>query len=133
MNYNDNGTIKQITVKAGDTLPVGTEVDVPDGTTIPAGWEEIDEKLPTVVYKARMTTGQSDTYTFEEDGLYLVVAHTNGDNRAIVDVTMYANRLIHSTRIKDEANPYKSITYSGSTVTMDNTQYTGMYSIVKLY
>ena len=40
MNYNDDGTVKQITVKAGDTLPVGTEVDF-DGTTIPAGWEEV--------------------------------------------------------------------------------------------
>ena len=41
MNYNDNGTVKQITVKAGDTLPVGTEVDF-NGNTIPAGWEEVD-------------------------------------------------------------------------------------------
>lgn len=49
MNYNDNGTIKQITVKAGDTLPIGTEVDVPDGTTIPAGWEEVSE-LNEVLY-----------------------------------------------------------------------------------
>lgn len=134
MNYNDNGTIKQITVKAGDTLPVGTEVDF-DGTTIPAGWEEV----PTVgentktVYKARMSSGQSDTYTIEEEGMYLVIAHTNGDNRCIMDVIIYVNRTINATRIKDETNPYKSITYSGNVVTMNNTLYTGMYSIIKLY
>ena len=40
MKYNDNGTIKDIKVKAFDTLPVGAEVDY-DGTTVPDGWEEI--------------------------------------------------------------------------------------------
>jgi len=43
MNYNDDGTIKQITVKAGDTLPVGAEFDIPDNTPIPAGYVEVDE------------------------------------------------------------------------------------------
>lgn len=43
MNYNDNGNIKQITVKAGDTLPVGTIVEF-DGTTIPAGYEAVEEE-----------------------------------------------------------------------------------------
>lgn len=43
MNYNDNGNIKQITVKAGDTLPVGTIVEF-DGTTIPAGYEQVEEE-----------------------------------------------------------------------------------------
>ena len=36
MKYNDNGVIKEIMVKAGDTLPVGTVVEY-DGDTIPAG------------------------------------------------------------------------------------------------
>lgn len=43
MNYNDNGNIKQITVKSGDTLPVGTIVEF-DGTTIPAGYEQVEEE-----------------------------------------------------------------------------------------
>ena len=42
MKYNDNGTYKDIYVKAFDTLPVGTEVDY-DGQTVPDGWEEVDE------------------------------------------------------------------------------------------
>ena len=43
MKYNDNGTYKDIYVKAFDTLPVGTEVDY-DGETVPTGWSEVDEK-----------------------------------------------------------------------------------------
>ena len=41
MKYNDNGTYKDIYVKAFDTLPVGTEVDY-DGRTVPSGWTEVD-------------------------------------------------------------------------------------------
>jgi len=44
MKYNDNGTFKDIYVKASDTLPVGTEVDF-DGNTIPAGWEEVTPNM----------------------------------------------------------------------------------------
>ena len=40
MKYNDNGTYKDIYVKAFDTLPVGTEVDY-DGETVPSGWTEV--------------------------------------------------------------------------------------------
>ena len=42
MKYNDNGTIKDIVIKAGDTLPVGTIVEY-DGETIPSGWEEVED------------------------------------------------------------------------------------------
>lgn len=42
MKYNDNGTYKDIYVKAFDTLPVGTEVDY-DGETVPSGWTEVDD------------------------------------------------------------------------------------------
>lgn len=44
MKYRDpqTGEFKEITVKVADTLPVGTEVDY-DGTTVPNGWEEIQE------------------------------------------------------------------------------------------
>ena len=42
MKYNDNGTVKDIKVKAFDTLPVGTEVDY-DGSVVPDGWMEVDD------------------------------------------------------------------------------------------
>ena len=38
MKYNDNGTFKDIYVKASDTLPVGAEVEF-DGENIPGGYE----------------------------------------------------------------------------------------------
>lgn len=42
--YKDSttGQMKPIGVKVEDTLPVGTEVDY-DGSTIPEGWEEVDD------------------------------------------------------------------------------------------
>lgn len=40
MKYNDNGIIKDVVVKAGDSLPIGTIVEY-DGDTIPAGYEAV--------------------------------------------------------------------------------------------
>ena len=42
MNYNDNGTIKKIAVKAGDTLPIGTIVEI-QGSTVPDGYSKVDD------------------------------------------------------------------------------------------
>ena len=95
--------------------------------------EKLIKEQAKIVYKARMSTGQSATYNIQDEGMYLVVAHTNGDNRCIMDVIIYVNRSINATRIKDENNPYKSITYSENKITMNNTLYTGMYCILKLY
>lgn len=41
MKYNDNGIVKEIVIKAGDTLPIGTIVEF-DGDTIPDGYEEFE-------------------------------------------------------------------------------------------
>lgn len=46
MKYNDNGTVKELKVKAFDTLPVGAEVDY-DGTTVPDGWMEVEDYSTT--------------------------------------------------------------------------------------
>lgn len=37
----DTGELKDIYVKASDTLPIGAEVDY-NGTEVPSGWEEVD-------------------------------------------------------------------------------------------
>ena len=37
-----NGEKKQMIVKVGDTLPIGTEVDY-DGSVVPDGWEVVDD------------------------------------------------------------------------------------------
>lgn len=47
MKYNDNGTYKDIYVKAFDTLPVGTEVDY-DGSIVPSGWTDTTDSWHTL-------------------------------------------------------------------------------------
>jgi len=42
MKYKYNNQWKDLTVKAGDTLPIGTIVDY-DGDTVPTGYEEVEE------------------------------------------------------------------------------------------
>ena len=44
MKYRDpvTGEFKEISVKASDTLPIGTIVDY-DGDTVPDGWETVDD------------------------------------------------------------------------------------------
>lgn len=44
MKYNDNGVVKDIIIKSGDTLPIGTIVEY-DGTTIPSGYEEVSSPI----------------------------------------------------------------------------------------
>lgn len=50
MKYRDpeTGELKEISVKAADTLPIGTIVDY-DGTEVPDGWEKVDDD-----YKIKM-------------------------------------------------------------------------------
>ncbi len=49
MKYRDpqTGEFKDITVKVSDTLPIGAEVDY-DGTTVPSGWEQIENDSGTL-------------------------------------------------------------------------------------
>ena len=49
MKYRDpqTGEFKDITVKVADTLPIGAEVDY-DGTTVPNGWEQIEDDSGTL-------------------------------------------------------------------------------------
>lgn len=62
MKYNDNGTIKEVKVKAFDTLPVGTEVDY-DGSVVPDGWEEV---IGTNIITAGLNSDYATTSTNEE-------------------------------------------------------------------
>lgn len=63
MKYNDNGEIKNIIIKAGDTLPIGTEVDY-DGESIPAGWQEVEETIVSLG-----ATNNADTTISISDGI----------------------------------------------------------------
>ena len=47
MKYKDptTGEFKELKIRATDELPVGSEIDVDDNTTIPAGWEQTDDVI----------------------------------------------------------------------------------------
>lgn len=46
MKYKDpvTGQLKELSLKAADTLPIGTIVDY-DGEEVPDGWEEVEDKI----------------------------------------------------------------------------------------
>ena len=98
MFINDNGDIKEIGVKAFDTLPVGAEIDY-NGTEVPDGWEEVKNENHLVmrirkVYKSSVPEGKimntksdsvNDTYScakvvdiiYPVGSIYMSVNSTN--------------------------------------------------------
>ena len=66
MKYNDNGTYKDIYVKAFDTLPIGTEVDY-DGNSVPTGWTQVNTLIWENEYPTSSFSNQDialgDTYS----------------------------------------------------------------------
>lgn len=115
MKYNDNGEVKNIIIKSGDTLPIGTEVEY-DGETIPAGWQEVEVEHK-ILKKTVTTDGWNTPLKLNDyDGYNFITFYIISD--AFKDVvTMPIDVLkTHSTD-----NPY--------TITSNNNQYmsVGMY------
>lgn len=50
----NTGNLETIYVKALDSLPVGSEIDVEDGSDIPVGWEEVENE-----YDLTITSGNT--------------------------------------------------------------------------
>lgn len=79
MKYNDNGTIKEIPVKASDTLPIGSIVEF-DGDTIPDGWEVLSAAFEPFKFLGTVNTGGSNSFSLTSsdlsiyNGCYLIVA-----------------------------------------------------------
>lgn len=75
-----NGEKKQMIVKVGDTLPIGTEVDY-DGTSVPNGWEQVNNQWTlisnNIYYKKDgnvitiMRQARNDSGTFIQDEITL--------------------------------------------------------------
>ena len=76
MKYNDNGTAKDIVIKAGDTLPVGTVVSY-DGETIPSGWEQVTD-IEEIVNE--QSTSKEQAYSCD----YMNKVHTYSDKEQLV-------------------------------------------------
>lgn len=99
MKYNDNGEIKNIIIKSGDTLPIGTEVEF-DGETIPDGWEEVEEKEKVLWENSNadatfnaQTVNLNDSlsnYNYYEVIFKLVAGYPSGKSTGKVKITTYA-------------------------------------------
>ena len=87
MKYNDNGTIKEIPVKASDTLPIGSIVEF-DGDTIPDGWEVLGAAFEPFKFLGTVNTGGSNSFSLtspdlsEYNGCYLIVATKGAEDGA---------------------------------------------------
>ena len=68
MKYRDpeTGEFKDITVKVSDTLPIGAEVDY-DGTTIPNGWEQVEDVNKIERVLASSIISLNSGYSFLEE------------------------------------------------------------------
>lgn len=64
MKYKYNNEWKDLTVKAGDTLPIGTIVDY-DGDTVPTGYEEVEN----TILRKELTANASGTISINWQNL----------------------------------------------------------------
>ena len=87
MKYKDpiTGELKDIYVKASDTLPVGSVVDY-DGEDIPAGWEQVEEDDVALIESG---SNENGNWTKFFDGTLICTGSTDYidvPNNSIVDV-----------------------------------------------
>lgn len=78
MKYNDNGEIKNIVVKAADSLPVGTIVEY-DGDSIPAGYEAVEDK-GDFSNEVNFNETPGNFINFEKNG-NLIIINYQGENK----------------------------------------------------
>lgn len=64
MKYKDpsTGQLKELSLKAADTLPIGTIVDY-DGEEVPEGWEEVPSNEPKILWTNPNPKKQFDEQT----------------------------------------------------------------------
>lgn len=116
IKYKDptTGNFKELSVKVGDTLPVGSEVDF-NGSTVPTGWEEVEgdkefflwtpvlscqtaSEAPTVTYTRQVGTGAkikiTSTLSIVFVSAYIrasITAISSGSNYAAISGLPYTN------------------------------------------
>lgn len=115
MKYNDNGTYKDIYVKAFDTLPVGAEVDY-DGSVVPDGWTEVDEEY-TLNNQPAHSTGTN------------IIQIDKIGNLIVMNLVIFLNNLSANTwttlgTVSDELKPLNT---TGFSVCVVSDSYTGNF------
>ena len=96
MKYEDpiTGELKDITIKAGDTLPVGAIIEF-DGDIIPAGYEEVTDEVD----QKEVFVGPDEPTTGEEvwiDDINKKI-YTKNDNGVYQEFYNETNREVYST------------------------------------
>ena len=99
MKYKDptTGDFKELKIRATDELPVGSEIDVDDNTTIPAGWEQTEELNTYSTEEQRIGTW------IDGKPIYRIVASINLQNHS-----SWTN-LVHISNLKRVINIYGSL------------------------
>ena len=109
--YNDNGTTKRFS--AFDTLPVGAEVNMPDGANVPSGWTEVNN----VLYED--STGTETTVTL----------NGNTANYDYIEIFYKsANYAYNSVKVPASAN---YITLQANTFDISNSSNIGIFFMFK--
>lgn len=127
MKYKDiDGNWKELSIKASDTLPIGTIVEY-DGDTIPSGYEEVEDGV--VLYEN--ANGSTDGATLsDEANNYKILKIYGGENFAnsieevsgdFTDFTLKIFIIDASGSIYIYSSRY---TMSGKNITLNGTRYT---------
>lgn len=86
MKYRDpiTGELKDVYVKASDTLPIGSTIEIPDDMSIPDGWEEVEEewKNPTFINDWQ-SANSSNTVQYKKVGNIVYIRGSITKNRTI--------------------------------------------------
>ena len=125
IKYKDNGEYKDIVVKVGDTLPIGTEVDY-EGAEVPNGWEEVSD---TNEYS---TTEQVVGKWIDGRTLYrkVIVYHPNeiiGSANTTTNISIPHNianfkQIVKASMVNEGGYVFPTIGSStGSTITLSDT------------
>ena len=134
MKYNDNGVAKDIYVKASDTLPVGSIVEIPDNMSIPDGWEEVEDDSNTYsteeqvigkwingkpLYQKSITLDKSQLVSGNHDYLH---------NISNIDIITSVEGLVLRASGTTDSIPWQSSNESWRTCINDRTRsYIGLY------
>lgn len=91
VKYNDNGEVKEIKTKIGDSLPIGSVVEIADGT-IPDGWSRVTQNLQFEPQFADLIGDSQTGRTHVDDNLYTcyIWINTHIHNREIAMITWFS-------------------------------------------
>ena len=132
MKYKYNNQWKDLTVKAGDTLPIGTIVDY-DGDTVPTGYEEVNSSSETEFMRIKKTfqttvpTGkvlnnrtESNVDTYSCDYINLIGKTITMNSGGVSSQSLSVNTL---TEVTNTTNEYFN-QFTNNEITYSNGEYT---------